>query len=68
MTKDLKKFSYMLRFNLLTNIGAYDILMTVNSDNNASATITGLGPGKLTWNGHLATINNSRIFKGQNTY
>ena len=68
MTKDLKKFSYMLRFNLLTNIGAYDILMTVNSDNNASATITGLGPGKLTWNGHLATLNNSRIFKGQNTY
>jgi hypothetical protein len=68
ITKDLKKFSYILRFNLLTNIGDYDILMSVNSDNNASATITGLGPGKLTWNGHLATVDNSRVFKGHTIY
>jgi hypothetical protein len=65
--KDAKKFIYRLRFNLLTNLGNFDIFMTVTSDNHAIATITGSGPGKLTWEGHLTTINNSRVFKGQNT-
>jgi hypothetical protein len=41
--------------------------MNVSSDNYATATITGLGPGNLTWQGHIATVGNSRIFKGQNT-
>jgi hypothetical protein len=41
--------------------------MTVSADNNAIATITGLGPGRLTWEGCLVTINNSRVFKGKNT-
>ena len=65
--KNFKKLSYTLQFSLITNIGHYDILMTVSSDNHATATITGLWPGSLTWDGHLETIYNSRIFKGQNT-
>ncbi len=65
--KDPKNLSYRLQFSLLTNIGHYDVSMTVNADNHATATITGLGPGELTWEGHLETIYNSRIFKGQNT-
>ena len=67
LSKDPKKLSYTLRFSLSTNIGYYDILMFINADNNATATITGLGPGKLTWEGHLQTLDNSRVFKGQNT-
>lgn len=66
--KDAKKLIHSLRFSLLSNIGNYDIFMTVSSDNHAIATITGLGPGKLTWEGHLETIGNSRIFKGQETF
>jgi len=65
--KDFRKLSYTLQFSLNTNIGNYDIFMTVTSDNHASATISGLGPGNLIWQGHLETIDNSRIFKGQNT-
>lgn len=65
--KDFKNLSHSLQFSLLTNIGHYDIFMTVTSDNNATATITGLQPGKLTWEGHIATVNNSRVFKGQET-
>jgi hypothetical protein len=65
--KDVKKLYYSLQFSLLTNLGHYDISMTVNSDNKATATITGLGPGRLTWEGHLTTVNNSRVYKGQNT-
>jgi hypothetical protein len=42
--------------------------MTVMANASARATISGLGPGKLTWDGHLETIENSRIFKGQDTF
>jgi hypothetical protein len=65
--RNVKNLTYTLRFNLLTNIGNYDVLLTVSSDNRASATISGSTPGKLTWDGHLKTIDNSRVFKGQNT-
>jgi len=67
ISKDSKKLIYTLQFSLLTQIGHYDIFMTVNADNHASATITGLGPGRLTWDGRLRTLNNARVFKGQNT-
>ena len=68
LSKNFKSLSYNLRFNLLTNLGNYDIFMTVTSDNHATATITGLGPGRLTWEGHLVTVNNSRVFKGLETF
>jgi hypothetical protein len=65
--KNPGKLNYTIHFTLLTQIGHYDVFMTINSDNFASATITGLWPGTLTWEGHLETIGNSRIFKGKNT-
>jgi hypothetical protein len=68
ITKDIKRLSYNLSFSLMTNIGHYDIFMTVTSDNRASSTISGLGPGKLTWVGHLESVNNSGVFKGQETF
>jgi hypothetical protein len=65
--KDQKRMNFTLQFSLLTTLGHYDVLMTVMADASARATITGLGRGKLTWEGHLETIENSRVFKGQNT-
>lgn len=65
--KDPRKMTFNVEFNLLTQIGSYDVSMMVTADNIASATITGLGPGRLTWDGHLATLDNSRVFKGRNT-
>ncbi len=67
ITRNTKSLTYNLRFNLLTNIGNYDVHMTVTSDNRASATISGSTSGKLTWDGHLRSLDNSRVFKGQNT-
>jgi hypothetical protein len=66
--RDPKHFTITLRFSIVTNVGNYDVLMTVNSSNNASATITGLTPGNLTWDGHLETLDNSGVFKGYNSY
>ncbi len=65
--RNVTNLTYTLRFNLLTNIGNYDVLLTVSSDNRASATITGSTSVNLTWDGHLKTLDNSRVFKGQNT-
>lgn len=65
--KDEKRLSYRLQFSLLTNLGTYDVSMVVGADARARATITGLGPGKLTWEGFLVTIENSRVYKGRNT-
>jgi len=67
LDKNFKNLSYTLRFNVTTQIGSYDVLMTVSSDNRCLATITGLSAGRLTWDGYLVAPYNSRIFKGQNT-
>jgi hypothetical protein len=66
--KDKKSLSYRVSFNLLTKIGAFNVFMTVTSENRATATISGSTSGKLTWDGHLITINNSRVFKGMETF
>jgi hypothetical protein len=67
ISKNAKKLNYMLHFSLLTNLGNYDVSMTVSANNRAVATIRGLGPGELTWEGHLVAIDNSLVFKGRNT-
>jgi len=64
INKNDKRMSYTVRFNLATNIGFFDVFLSVNAANNAQATISGLGPGKLTWVGHIVTVDNSRVFKG----
>lgn len=66
--KDLKKMTFTLQLSLLTNIGNYDVTMFVMANASARATISGLGRGNLTWDGHLETIENSRVFKGQDSY
>jgi len=65
--RNYKNLSYTLQFSLHTNMGSYDVLMTVNADNNARAVVSGLRPGRLIYNGHLDTIHNSKVYKGQNT-
>ena len=65
--KDQKRLSYNLQFGMLTNIGYYAVAMNVTADGSARATISGLGRDKLTWEGHLETIGNSRVFKGHNS-
>ena len=67
MTKNYRNRTYIVRFSISTQIGFYDVMMTVNAANNASATITGTYPGKLTWSGHLEGLGYSKVYKGQNS-
>src|ERR1035437_1952206 len=64
IVKNLKNLSFNLKFTVISNIGIYDVYMTINSDRIARATITGLTRGKLVYDGRIKTIYNSRIYKG----
>ncbi len=66
--KDSKKLSYNVRFSVMTSIGIFDVFMTIYSDANASATISGLSRGQLTWDGRFQNLYNSSVFKGQETF
>ena len=65
--KNLKNLSFYLRFTVVTDIGIYDVAMTVNSDRYARATITGLTPGKLVYVGRIENSDNSGYYKGHNS-
>jgi hypothetical protein len=67
IVKNLKNLSFNLKFTVISNIGIYDVYMTINSDRIARATITGLTRGKLVYDGRIKTIYNSRIYKGSNS-
>jgi len=64
INKNFKNLSYNLQFSISTTLGFYDVSMFVTADNYAVATITGLTPGRLIYQGHLETVDNSRVFKG----
>jgi hypothetical protein len=66
--KNEKKKTYDVRMNVNTNIGHYDIFMMVTSDGSARATLTGIYPGKLIWDGDIVAIDESRIYKGRTLY
>lgn len=68
IVKDFKHLSYSLNFGVSTNIGFYDISMTIGADNRARATISGLTRGKLIYEGYIESVNYSNIYKGQNAY
>lgn len=68
INSDPKNLNYTVTFNLISNLGTFDILLKVSADNNATATISGTTSGRLTWDGHLVNFDNTRVFKGYNTY
>ncbi len=67
VTKDPKNLNYTVRFTVMTNVGIFDVLININANTNASATITGLSRGSLTWYGRFQNLYRSNVFKGQET-
>lgn len=63
-----KNLSHDVRFSVNTNIGFYDVMLNITTDNYARATITGLTPGRLIYTGRLRSLYDSRVYKGQNSY
>ena len=65
LTQNEKSKSFDLRLNVMTKIGFYDLFITINSSGNASALLTGLTSGRLTFDGELVPWKNSSVFVGQ---
>jgi hypothetical protein len=67
MTKNIKAHSFLIRFTVVTDIGIYDVVMTVRSNKLARAEISGLTPGVLIYDGRIENINESGAYKGRNS-
>lgn len=67
ITSDEKRLSHTVFFSTTTQIGTYDILLRISADATATATITGMTRGSLTYRGNLVAPYNSRVFKGRNS-
>jgi hypothetical protein len=67
IVKNEKNLSFFLRFTVVTDIGIYDVVMTIYSNNSARASISGLTPGKLVYDGRIKSLWESRVYKGRNT-
>lgn len=67
ITKNVKNLSFLLRFTITSQIGIYDVSMSINVDKQARATISGTTSGTLTYVGRVVEINNSSVFKGMNS-
>lgn len=67
IVKNLKNHSFWLRFTVVTNIGVYDVDMTIYSNRIAKATISGLTRGRLVYDGRIESLYDSRVYKGRNS-
>lgn len=67
ISKNIKNLTFNLRFTVLTNVGIYDVAMTIYANKNARAEISGLSRGKLIYDGHILNLWESRAYKGRNT-
>ncbi len=66
--KNDKSGSLYLSMTTMTNLGIYDISMTINGNGYAEATLSGFTSQKLVYYGQLVKRENSRIYQGQSGY
>ena len=67
ITKDMKNLSFFIRFTIASEIGVYDVSLTIDSNKQARATISGMTRGKLVYVGRIVSRYNSGIYKGRNS-
>ncbi|HNR43272.1 MAG TPA: DUF4251 domain-containing protein [Bacteroidales bacterium] len=67
VVKNPKNLSYNVKFHIVTNLGSYDIFLTVFSDFRARATISGVTSAKLTYTGRFEDLSRSKVYKGMRT-
>lgn len=68
LTKNDKKNNFSLTMNVMTNIGIYDIFMNISADGHASARLSGLRGGQLTYTGRIVPENESYVYQGTTSY
>ncbi|MDP4282232.1 MAG: DUF4251 domain-containing protein [Bacteroidota bacterium] len=64
LDKNDKKKTFTLNFTVPTNFDVYDIVIYIDYEKRASATITGMRAGRITYEGYLRALEDATIFKG----
>jgi len=65
LTENQKNKSFYVMMNVLTQIGRYDVSFSVMSNGQATARLTGMSRGSLTFDGNLVPVDNSIVYEGQ---
>lgn len=63
--KEDKRHNFTLSMNVMTTIGIYDLHFSISPSGRASARLTGLRAGNLTFDGYLVPIEESKVYEGQ---
>jgi hypothetical protein len=63
--KEDKRHNFTLSMNVMTAIGIYDLHLSVSPSGRATARLTGLRSGNLTFDGDLVPIEESNVYEGQ---
>jgi len=63
-----KRKTFYVRMSMMGSTGSYDIFMNVNLSGSATATVTGLYPGSVIYDGDLVPLKEARIYKGRSSY
>lgn len=64
LTENKKDKSYVLYFNVMTTIGIYDLTFNIDASGHATALLTGMTPGQLTFDGNLVPYSESSVYEG----
>jgi hypothetical protein len=59
------KNSFSITMNVMTSIGIYDLRFSISPSGNATALLTGLRPGQLTFDGNVVPLEESSVYEGQ---
>lgn len=60
-----KKKSFRLTMTVLTNIGTYDLHFFISPNRQATARLSGMTSGKLTFDGDIVALNESAVYEGR---
>ena len=63
-----KSLTHKVSFDLVSNLGTFNIIISIMANNTASATITSTDSTYLTWKGNLVALFNTTVFKGMDVY
>ena len=65
LKEDTKHKTFYLTVNVMSSIGIFDVRFTIDSNGHTTALLTGMGPGRLTFDGNLVPHSQSSTYEGQ---
>lgn len=64
LIQNAKHKNFTLSMTVMSPIGVYDVVMYIGADGYATATVSGMYPGRLIYDGQLVSSENTRVYEG----